>query len=73
MIPERIVNITDIQKEIKDTLARLSNKGGKSKSSKNSLIAGSFVPCNIFARSDSLPKKLGDAILSIIFLPIPSR
>jgi len=26
---------TDIQKEIKDTLARLSNKGGKSKASKN--------------------------------------
>jgi len=29
------INERDIQKEIKDTLARLSNKGGKSKSSKN--------------------------------------
>jgi translation initiation factor IF-2 len=29
------INERDIQKEIKDTLARLSNKGGKSKASKN--------------------------------------
>ena len=29
------INVRDIQKEIKDTLARLSNQGGKSKASKN--------------------------------------
>ena len=29
------IYLTDIQKEIKDTLARLSNQGGKSKASKN--------------------------------------
>lgn len=32
------ISATDIQKEIKDTLARLSNKGGKSKASKNRRI-----------------------------------
>ena len=31
-------NFDSFQKEIKDTLARLSNKGGKSKSSKNRRI-----------------------------------
>ena len=32
------ISATDIQKEIKDTLARLSNQGGKSKASKNRRI-----------------------------------
>ena len=34
IVPKKEISEQDIQKEIKDTLARLSNKGGKSKSSK---------------------------------------
>ena len=38
IVPKKEISEQDIQKEIKDTLARLSNKGGKSKSSKNRRI-----------------------------------
>ena len=37
-VEKKEVTVRDIQKEIKDTLARLSNQGGKSKSSKNRKI-----------------------------------
>ena len=37
-VEKKEVSVRDIQKEIKDTLARLSNQGGKSKSSKNRKI-----------------------------------
>ncbi len=37
-VEKKEISEQDIQKEIKDTLARLSNKGGKSKSSKNRKI-----------------------------------
>ena len=38
IVQKKEISEQDIQKEIKDTLARLSNKGGKSKSSKNRRI-----------------------------------
>jgi translation initiation factor IF-2 len=38
IVQKKEISERDIQKEIKDTLARLSNKGGKSKSSKNRRI-----------------------------------
>lgn len=38
VVQKKEISERDIQKEIKDTLARLSNKGGKSKSSKNRRI-----------------------------------
>ena len=38
VVQKKEISEQDIQKEIKDTLARLSNKGGKSKSSKNRRI-----------------------------------
>ncbi len=65
--PKAEITEADIQKEIKDTLARLSNKGGKSKGSKNRRskrenVAQKRMEEEAFAELDSKTLKLTEFV-----------
>ncbi len=61
--PKPAATVQDIQKEIKDTLARLSSKGGKSKASKNRRVKRDFVAQR--REMEQLESDLQDKVLQL--------